>query len=381
MYHLRILFTCLCAHVVREDDVLVILPDARKGHPGMNPLPESEDDGKKHGDDDHQDGDDHHELADGPRLVAAAAGPVFDDREGSSEGVGHDSGDDAHCMSMTPHVGAIQFDPLDLRRDSEVQPHLYYKGTDSRRDYAVYFLSGEDVVLDGAPTGRPTISGGRISKPASDHSPGGLTTVPSTAAEEADISWVADVSRIDEEAGFIDPLCLVPGGSAPIGEEPRVLSRFRLTGGLLSSAIVPRSMGHQPLVFKWQSLDGKKEKETYTQALSAAVAYELPIEGEEVSLKLRSFGGEIKTLTFSLAGQPFGYTLQIAVKNMPLESLLEVERDIDPVLPDEVDEHFSMYYALSQHPPAELWVPAKQGARSGAPICPSSHFVERKGWP
>src|ERR1051325_84439 len=330
MYNLRILFTCLCAHVVGEHVAVVILPDARFGCPPMNEREEPENP--------HNDSccdDSRCPSAPAPESdTAMLANPPGADDEGEMEPLNH---------LITPHVGAIQFDPTDLDPTSELKPHLYYRGRCSRRDEAIFFLSGEDVECESLPPGKPAESSGRVDG----------TNKPGCGAEAADLSWVANVSNIDAAAGWMDRQCLVQGSAAPLDENSRVLTRIRLTGGQLSSAILPINDQGEPMVFGWRGAGTSNHEGApdYVQALCAAVSYDVSLDGrcKKVTFKVKRFGHqESKRLTFSLAGQPFGYTLQLAFKNMPLDSLLEVERDIFPDKADEVDDHFAMFYALSE---------------------------------
>lgn len=326
MHQLRIVFTCLCAYLPRPNEVLVVIPDGRKGHSG------------------HAGHGGGHEGHDG--------------HEGSQE-----------TTAIPPHVPVIEFNPADLSPQSEVQPDLLFSRPGARRDLGLVFLTGQDIRLDPEPSGTPTLRGGRASG----------NEAPQSAAEAEDFTWIAEVGRLDAGAGVMDPACIAPGTSA----DDRVAARMSLHGGTLAVRLLGLdSETREPIRFEFVDATAPANKHTgYSQALAAGVEYALAVLSEEVTLVLKSFDdGPERRLVFSFAGLPTGGTIEILIKNMPLEGVLELVNTIRPdMLPEEllaVDTHFAMYYALSATPPQTPWIPSSFQARLGGPICPGARFTE-----
>lgn len=327
-YRFRLVFECLCAFLKRDDDVLVVLPDGRYGCP-----------------------------------------PIPGGQESHCDDAGNgDAAHDACGANMPAHIAAIQFNPDELAADSDLQPDLVFRRPGARSEQALLFLTGQDIALDAPLTGAPAIFGGR-----------GAVAVPQSAGEAEDLSWVADVSRIDAAAGIMDPSCAQLGTNASLdgaaSSPGRVVARVSLKGGTLRSLVLGQNEQQEPVLFDFQE-SGALIPNGFQQAITSAVAYDVAVGEETVTLVLSSFDGTTRRLQFSFAGLPMGYTMQVMVKNMPLDSLLEVPYCIYPGDTIAVDHHFAMYYALSQTPPANFWVPLETTARANGPICPSASFVE-----
>lgn len=315
MHQLRIVFTCLCAYLPRENDVLVVIPDGREGH--------------SHADDS-----------------------------------GHPGHSGSQTVTVPPHVAVIEFDPSDLSPQSEIQPHLLFRHPDAHRDLGMVFLTGQDISLDPAPSGAPVLRGGRVA----DH------RTPQSPAEMEDFTWIAEVASLDTGASTMDEPCATPGTSAG----GRVVARMSLQGGTIGAKLVALDgQTHEPLRFRFVDATAPASiHPTYSQALAGAVEYDLTVFSEEVTLLLKSFGGTTHRLTFSFAGRPTGSTLEILIKNMPLESVLELTDTIRPDVQPDVDKHFAMYYTLSKTRPQTPWIPFGTQARVGGPICPGVRFAK-----
>jgi len=316
-YPLRIVFECLCAFVVRPDEVVAILPDGRNGCP---PMP-------------------------------GGGGPM-----------------QQKAVSLPPHVAVIQFDPADLSPQSAIQPDLLFRRPGSRRDQALVFLQGEDIALHPSPSGAPTIVGGRV--PGHD--------VPRSTAEAVDFSWVADVSKLDPAAGVIDPACAAFGSNASLTgtshDRGRVIARMSIKGGTVSSLVLGLDANHSPILFDFTDAMTGSLKAGSAQALASAVAFDVDVPAESVALVLTPFGGAPRRLELSFSGLPMGYAIQVLIRNMPLDSLLELSNTIQHREKIYVDRHFMMYYALSKTPPAQVWIPSETAARANGPICPNARF-------
>jgi hypothetical protein len=333
MYRFRIVFTCLCAYLPRKDDVLVVIPDGRG---------EKADDHAGHG---------------GPPVPMPMPAPAM-----------------APAMvAVAPHVPVIEFDPADLSPRSELQPSLLFRRPGSRRDWGLFFLTGNDIRLDPAPSGAPVLRGGRV--------PG--SKVPATPAEAEDFTWIAGVAELDAAAGVMDPTCVAPGKDAG----GRVVARMSLQGGMLAAQLIglDTSPNHDPIVFDFADANAPADtRKDRSQALAAAVAYDLAVTseevGEEVGLVLTNFkDGSENRLVFSFAGRPIGSAIEILIKNMPLDGVLELTDTIKPGAKVDVDAHFAMYYKLSATPPKKPWIPLATSARFGGPICPGARFTENEG--
>jgi len=92
-----------------------------------------------------------------------------------------------------------------------------------------------------------------------------------------------------------------------------------------------------------------------------------------VALVLTAFDKSVRRLVLSFAGVPIGGAIEILIKNMPLDGVIEVTKAID--IPVDPDAHFAMFYALSASAPATPWKPRPKAARTGAPICPGAQFA------
>jgi hypothetical protein len=88
------------------------------------------------------------------------------------------------------------------------------------------------------------------------------------------------------------------------------------------------------------------------------------------------FSGAERRLVFSFAGVPTGGSIEVVIKNMPLEGVLELTDTIRPGEEADADSHFALYYTLSATPPQTPWVPRSLKARLGGPICPAARFTE-----
>ena len=265
------------------------------------------------------------------------------------------------AAAVPPHVPVIELDPADLSPESEVRPDLVFRRPDSRRDWGLVFLTGNDITLDPAPSGAPTIRKGRAP----------MSNAPASAAEAEDFSWIAEIAKLDPAAGIMDPACVTAGTDAG----GRVAARISLHGGTLGAQLVAEVEGGAPLIFDWLDAAGKGEPRTdYSQALAAGAAYEVTVSSAEVALVLTSFDKTVRRrLVLSFAGLPIGAAIEILIKNMPLDGVLEVSEAMD--IPVDPDAHFEMYYALSASAPATPWITRPQHPRAGAPICPGAQFA------
>jgi hypothetical protein len=313
MYRLRISFSCLCAYLPRKDEVLVVIPDSRKGM-GM-------------------------------------AMPGDDQGQGESQ----------MAAAVPPHVPVIELDPADLSPKSEVQPDLFFHRPDSRREWGLVFLTGNDVRLAPEPSGAPTLRHGRAP----------MSPAPASAAEAEDFSWIAEIAKLDPAAGIMDPAC-VEGGTDADG---RVAARMSLRGGTLGAQLLAEANGGAPIIFDWMAAakDGNPPP-GYSQALAAGAAYDVTVSSAEVALVLTSFSDKsVRRLVLSFDGVPVGGAIEIVIKNMPLDGVLDVTQaakiEVNP------DSHFEMYYALSASPPTTAWIPHPGAPRTGAPICPAAQFA------
>jgi hypothetical protein len=312
MYRLRISFTCLCAYLPRRDEVLVVIPDGSKGM-GMG--------------------------------MAMSGG---DQGQGESQ----------MAEAIPPHVPVIELDPAHLSPQSQVKPDLFFRRPGSCRDWGLVFLTGNDVRLDPEPSGAPTLRQGRA--PMSD--------APASSAEAEDFSWIAEIAKLDPAAGIMDPACVTSGTDA----DGRVAARITLHGGTLGAQLVAEANGGAPIVFDWRDKD-KDPPPDYSQALAAGAAYDVTVSSAEVALVLTAFDKTVRRLVLSFAGLPIGSGIEILIKNMPLDGILEVSPamkiTVDP------DSHFAMYYALSASAPKLAWSPLPREPRTGAPICPGAQFA------
>ena len=339
-YHLRIVFECLIAWLVREHDVVAVLPDGREGCPPMRMPPGN----------------------------TAGAGPGTNGNAATGHHAHHHHNHDGTGPALPAHVAAIQFDPAHLSGSSEVEPDFLYCPRGARADQAFVLLTGEDIALKPAPEGTPRLVRGRRK---------GLQA-PESAVELAAFDWVVDLRALAGPAGRMHPDCIRPGsnGSRP-GEGGRVVARMPLTGGMLSTIHVAKDRNHQAIPFDFiDPGDSGHVRKRGTQALACAVAYDIVLPHPEVALELTKFGTQTpRRLEFSFAGLPMGYAIQVLIKNMPLDSLLELPNTLQRNRPAP-DDHFLMYYALSRQSPKIPWIPFSNRTRALNPVCPKAQFTE-----
>ena len=163
-------------------------------------------------------------------------------------------------------------------------------------------------------------------------------TIPATAGEREDFTWIADL-------GQICTTCTL--SSSVLAAEPPglVAARFRLrTGKVYTYSIARLGTDVTPVHFK--RLDGTGSASSYTQAIASMVAADIEISGNSVQLVEENFDGSTgRTMTLS---PDTNGKVEMAVLNLPSFVPPSSSSNSAP----QVGKHFELYYQLASTPPA-----------------------------
>jgi hypothetical protein len=163
--------------------------------------------------------------------------------------------------------------------------------------------------------------------------------IPTTAAERADYSWIADLKQINP-SGFsmnTDVLDTPPPAT--------IAARFRLRSGKVFTYSVAR-IGSNVTPVRFERLDGAGSASSYSQAIATWVAADVEISGDSVDIVEEKFnGGTGRTMTLSPDANG---KVEVAVLNLPPFVPPATSTNNAP----EVGKHFEMYYELAQTPPS-----------------------------
>lgn len=164
--------------------------------------------------------------------------------------------------------------------------------------------------------------------------------VPTTAAERADYSWVADLKQLGGTNGFSmnsNVLATQPPGI--------VAARFRLRSGKVFTYSVAR-IGSNVTPVHFERLDGSGSVSPYSQAIATWVAADVEISGDSVELVEDKFDGSTgRSMTLSPDANG---KVEMAVLNLPPFVPPATSSNNAP----EVGKHFEMYYELASTPPS-----------------------------
>lgn len=164
--------------------------------------------------------------------------------------------------------------------------------------------------------------------------------IPTTAAERADYSWIADLKQLGGTSGFsinTDVLATVPPSI--------VAARFRLRTGKVFTYSVAR-IGSNVTPVRFERLDGSGSASSYSQAIATWVAADIEVSGDSIDLVEEKFnGGTGRTMTLSPDANG---KVEMAVLNLPPFVPPSTSTNNAP----EVGKHFEMYYELAATPPS-----------------------------
>jgi hypothetical protein len=179
------------------------------------------------------------------------------------------------------------------------------------------------------------------------------TIIPTTSAERADYSWLADLKQICPDCGL--------NTSILDGEPPEglVAARFRLQSGNVFTYSIARIGNHvTPVQFK--RVDGQGSASSYTQAIATIIGADIAVSGDSIKLVESKFDGSAgRSMTLTPDAND---RVEIAVLNLP---------PLVPSLPSEtpgIGKHFERYYDITANPPtAPARLVPQPGAAPGAP--------------
>ena len=161
--------------------------------------------------------------------------------------------------------------------------------------------------------------------------------IPTTTAERADYSWLADLAQICPSCGLDDSV---------LDEDPPaglVAARFRLTSGDVFTYSIAR-IGSDVTPVHFKRLDGTGSASSYTQAITTWIGVDIEVSGDSIQLvesKYDNSTGRTMELTPDANDR-----IEIAVLNLP------------PLVPSApsgtpgVGKHFERYYDVTDNPPS-----------------------------
>lgn len=185
-----------------------------------------------------------------------------------------------------------------------------------------------------------------------------LQSIPTTATERQDFSWIADLKQVCPSGCSVDPDFF--DAQPPAG----VVARFRLrTGSVFTYTVARIGSNVTPVHFK--RLDGTGNESDYSQAIATWVGADIAISGDSVEIVEAKFADNTER-TMNLSPDENG-RVEIAILNLPPFMPPATQFTGTP----DVGKHFEMYYELSEAPPtpAARLVP-RAGAATGAPAYP-----------
>lgn len=224
---------------------------------------------------------------------------------------------------------------------------------------AAWLLAGSDLSLRKGTSAAPALPSLAFRDNVRGTVNGQQLSIPTTAVERGDFSWVADLSEICPTCA-LDPD--VTGSQPPSG---LVAARFRLRSGEVFTHSVAR-IGTDVTPVQFKRLDGQGNASAYSQAIASWVAADIQVSGESIEIVEEQFNGDpgrAMTLTPDANGR-----IEIAVLNLPPFAPPASPANDSP----QVGKHFEAYYDLTENPPAEetRLVPYA-GAAPGAPSYPT----------
>ena len=212
-------------------------------------------------------------------------------------------------------------------------------------------LTGSQISLAKGSSGDPSLPGLSFTTGVRDG------TIPTTAAERADYSWLAKLSQICPDCGLNDAI---------LDAQPPsnlVAARFRLTSGnVFTYALARTGSNVQPVQFK--RLDGTGSASSYSQAIAAWVGADITVSGSSIKIVESKFNGSTgRSMTVTPNSN---HRVEIAVLNLP------------PIVPTPtsataggVGKHFQAFYDVAENAPsAEARLVPQPGPAPGAPEYP-----------
>jgi hypothetical protein len=179
-------------------------------------------------------------------------------------------------------------------------------------------------------------------------------TIPTTAAEREDYSWIADLKQICPDCGLNSEMvdAEVPPGL--------IAARLRIRSGKVYTYSVARHGSNVTPVY-FQRLDGQGSVSLYSQAVASWVGTDVEVSGSSIEIVEEKFdGGTGRSMTLSPDSNG---KVEVAVLNLPPFVPPATTSTSAP----EAGKHSELYYGLAQNPPAsEARLVPRAGAAAGA---------------
>lgn len=282
-----------------------------------------------------------HELSDSSTLANHL--PLLIARAGSCTG---------DCPTDDPDIAQFLFSDKSLSEAVDATEAAVDGG-------AAWLLEDSELSLRKGSTSDPDLPSLVLNESARSTVNGVLQTIPTTSAERADFSWVANLKQICQTGCNIDTAMLD-------AEPPAGLIAARLTlhtGNIFTFSMARIGSDITPVNFK--RLDGTGNASTYSQAIATWVGADVAVSGSSIEIVEEKFNGD-PGRSMQLSPGEDG-TVEVAVLNLPPFTPPTPPYSANP----DVGKHFEMYYEVTETPPspAARLVP-RAGALAGAPAYP-----------
>jgi len=220
-------------------------------------------------------------------------------------------------------------------------------------------LAGSDIAIHKGSASDPDLPSLVVQRDVRGTVNGQPLSIPTTAQEREDFSWIAELSKICPDCS-LDPAVL--GSQTPSG---LVAARFHLRSGKVFTWSVAR-IGSNVTPVQFRRLDDTGNTSTYSQAVATWVATDIEVSADSVEIAETTFSGGVGR---SMLLQPDDSgKVEIAVLNLPaFVPPASANNDVP-----QVGTYFEMYYELTDDPPSKKarLVPLA-GAAPGAPSYPT----------
>ena len=215
-------------------------------------------------------------------------------------------------------------------------------------------LDGSDLSVQKGNANAADLPALVIRNDARGSSNGQPLTIPTSATEREDYSWLVSLHTVC-------PLCTFNSDVLAAQPPAIVAARFHIRSGKVFTYAIAR-IGSNVTPVHFQRLDGTGSTSSYSQAIATWMGTEIQVTGDDIEIVEDKFDGTAGR-TMTLAPDADG-KVEIAVLNMPPFT--------PPATPftgtPDPGKHFELYYDLTQMPPAQdaRLVP-KPGAAPDAP--------------
>jgi hypothetical protein len=224
---------------------------------------------------------------------------------------------------------------------------------------AAWLLTGSDLTLRKGSVNDPELPSLSLLESTRSVVNGVPQSIPTTSAERADFSWVADLEEICQNGCDIDEAMLEAEPPAGV-----IAARFKLqTGNFFTFSIARIGSDITPVNFK--RLDNTGSTSPYSQAIATWVGADIAVSGSSIEIVEEKFNSDPGRSMILSPGEDD--TVEIAVLNLPPFTPPTAPYSATPG----VGKHFEMYYEVTENPPAAAarLVP-RAGAAAGAPEYP-----------